>query len=76
MQAIVVVAGEVDERDIWPYATWSDSDGTHTTLTAKVHDSQELVGVLAALTALGLEIASTVLIEEPLGRQDTAEPDH
>ena len=27
MQAIVVVAGEVDERDIWPYATWSDSDG-------------------------------------------------
>ena len=48
MQAIVVVSGEVDERDIWPYATWSDSDGTHTTLTAKVHDSQELVGVLAA----------------------------
>ena len=75
MHAIVVVAGEVDERDIWPYATWSDSDGTHTTLTAKVHDSQELVGVLAALTALGLQIVSTMLIEEPQGRQEPVDPD-
>ncbi|HKX67999.1 MAG TPA: hypothetical protein VJN29_12310 [Intrasporangium sp.] len=75
MHAIVVVAGEVDERDIWPYAQWSDSDGTHTTLTAKVHDSQELVGVLAALTALGLQIVSTRLIAEPVGRHDTAQPD-
>lgn len=75
MHAIVVVAGEVDERDIWPYAVWSDSDGTQTTLTARVHDSQELVGVLAALTALGLEIVSTLLIEEPLGRPHTGEPD-
>jgi hypothetical protein len=65
----------VDERDIWPYAVWSDSDGTQTTLTAKVHDSQELVGVLAALTALGLEIVSTLLIEEPLGRPPAGEPD-
>ena len=27
------------------------------------------------MTALGLEIVSTLLIEEPLGRHDTPEPD-
>ena len=67
MRAIVVVAGDVDERDVWPYAVWSDSDGTSTTLTVTVHDSQELVGVLAALTALGLEVTSTRLVDEPGG---------
>ena len=65
MRAVVVVAGEVDERDVWPYAVWSDSNGTSTTLTVRVHDSQELVGVLAALTDLGLEVTSTHLIDEP-----------
>jgi hypothetical protein len=65
MRAVVVVSGEVDERDVWPYAVWSDSNGTSTTLTVRVHDSQELVGVLAALTDLGLEVTSTHLIDEP-----------
>ncbi len=68
MRAVVVVTGDVDERDVWPYAVWSDSDGTSTTLDVHVHDSQELVGVLAALTALGLEVTSTRLIEDPDGR--------
>ena len=65
MRAVVVVIGDVDERDVWPYAVWSDSDGTSTTLTVRVHDSQELVGVLSALTALGLEVTSTHLVDEP-----------
>jgi hypothetical protein len=72
MRAVVVVAGEVDERDVWPYAVWSDSNGTSTTLTVRVHDSQELVGVLAALTDLGLEVTSTHLIDEPGGKGGTA----
>ena len=67
MQAVVVVNGEVDERDVWPYATWCDSDGTRTTLTVRVHDSQELVSVLGTLTALGLEVTSTQLMDEPGG---------
>jgi hypothetical protein len=68
MRAVVVVAGDVDERDVWPYAVWADSDGTTTTLSIHVHDSQELVGVLTALTALGHEVTSTHLIDEPGGR--------
>jgi hypothetical protein len=72
MRAVVVVAGEVDERDVWPYAVWSDSNGTSTTLTVRVHDSQELVGVLAALTDLGLEVTSTHLIDEPGSKGGTA----
>ncbi len=67
MQAVVIVNGEVDERDVWPYATWCDSDGTRTTLTVRVHDSQELVAVLGTLTALGLEVTSTQLMDEPGG---------
>ena len=74
MRAVVVVAGDVDERDIWPYAVWSDSNGTSTTLTVRVHDSQELVGVLAALTDLGLEIISTHLVGEPGGRGGAPDP--
>ena len=65
MQAVVIVNGEVDERDVWPYATWCDSDGVRTTLTVRVHDSQELVSVLGTLTAMGLEVTSTQLMEEP-----------
>ena len=42
-----------------------ESDGERTTLAVTVHDSQELVGVLSTLTALGLEVVSTHLIEEP-----------
>lgn len=72
MRAVVVVTGEVDERDVWPYAVWSDSNGTSTTLTVRVHDSQELVGVLAALTDLGLEVTSTHLIDEPGAKGGTA----
>ena len=68
MQAVVIVNGEVDERDVWPYATWCDSDGTRTTLTVRVHDSQELVAVLGTLTALGLEVTSTQLMDEPGAR--------
>jgi hypothetical protein len=58
MQAVVVVTGEVDERDVWPYAVWTGTDGTCTTLTVAIHDSRELVGVLATLTGLGLEVTS------------------
>ena len=64
MRAVVVVRGAVDDRDIWPYAVLSESDGERTTLTVTVHDSQELVGVLSSLTALGLDVISTHLIEE------------
>ena len=75
MQAVVIVNGEVDERDVWPYATWCDSDGTRTTLTVRVHDSQELVAVLGTLTALGLEVTSTQLMEEPgAGVSERSEP--
>ncbi|GAA2039564.1 hypothetical protein GCM10009740_35450 [Terrabacter terrae] len=75
MHAVVTVTGDVDERDIWPYATWCDSDGTRTTLTVRVHDSQELVAVLGSLTALGLEVTSTQLVEEPPERHGTGQPD-
>ena len=76
MQAVVIVNGEVDERDVWPYATWCDSDGTRTTLTVRVHDSQELVAVLGTLTALGLEVTSTQLMDEPgTGVTERLEPD-
>ena len=68
MRAVVVVRGDVDERDIWPYAVMSESDGERTTLTVTVHDSQELVGVLSGLAALGLEVISTHLIDESRGR--------
>ena len=64
MLAIVVMTGDVDERDVWPYAVWTDSDGASTTLTVRVHDSQEFVGVLVSMTALGLEVRSARLIEE------------
>ncbi len=76
MQAVVIVNGEVDERDVWPYATWCDSDGIRTTLTVRVHDSQELVAVLGSLTAMGLEVTSTQLMDEPgAGGADHAQPD-
>ena len=76
MQAVVIVNGEVDERDVWPYATWCDSDGTRTTLTVRVHDSQELVAVLGTLTAMGLEVTSTQLMDEPgVGGPDLDGPD-
>jgi hypothetical protein len=75
MQAVVTVMGNVDERDIWPYAAWCFSDGTSTTLTVRVHDSQELVAVLGSLTALGLEVTSTHLVEEPPERGARVEPD-
>lgn len=64
MRAVVVVRGVVDDRDIWPYAVLSESDGERTTLTVTVHDSQELVGVLSSLAALGLDVTSTHLIEQ------------
>ncbi len=76
MQAVVIVNGEVDERDVWPYAMWCDSDGIRTTLTVRVHDSQELVAVLGSLTAMGLEVTSTQLMDEPgAGAADRAHPD-
>lgn len=75
MQAVVTVTGNVDERDIWPYAAWCFSDGTSTTLTVRVHDSQELVAVLGSLTALGLEVTSTHLVEESPERDAPVEPD-
>ncbi|MEW1953083.1 hypothetical protein [Terrabacter sp. NPDC080008] len=77
MQAMVTVAGAVDERDLWPYATWYDSDDTTTTLTVRVHDSQELVAVLATLTSLGLDVLNTHLLAEPqppVDRGDTGPP--
>ena len=64
MRAVVVVRGAVDDRDIWPYAVLSESDGERTTLTVTVHDSQELVGVLSSLAALGLDVSSTRLFAE------------
>ena len=75
MQAVVTVTGNVDERDVWPYAAWCFSDGTSTTLTVRVHDSQELVAVLGSLTALGLEVTSTHLVEESPERDAPMEPD-
>ncbi|GAA2165716.1 hypothetical protein GCM10009826_41000 [Humibacillus xanthopallidus] len=57
--------GMVDERDVWPYASFSESDGERTTLSVTVHDSQELVGVISTLTALGLEVVSTHLAPRP-----------
>ena len=63
MHAVVVVRGVVDERDLWPYGSLAESDGERTTLSVTVHDSQELVGVLSTLTALGLEVISTHLID-------------
>jgi hypothetical protein len=65
VRAVVVVRGVVDERDVWPYASCSESDGERTTLSVTVHDSQELVGVISTLTALGLEVVSTRLIQRP-----------
>jgi hypothetical protein len=67
MRAVVVVRGVVDERDIWPYASFSESDGERTTLSVSVHDSQELVGVISTLTALGLEVVSTHLAHSSAG---------
>ena len=67
MRAVVVVRGAVDERDVWPYAVMSESDGDRTTLTVTVHDSRELVGVLSSLAALGLDVTSTHLIQRAGG---------
>jgi hypothetical protein len=69
MRAVVVVRGVIDERDVWPYASCAESDGERTTLDVTVHDSQELVGVLSTLTALGLEVVSTHLVEAPADRR-------
>ena len=63
MRAVVVVRGAVDERDLWPYASLSESDGGRTTLTVTVHDTPGAGGRAPALTALGLEVISTHLIE-------------
>jgi hypothetical protein len=76
MRAVVVVRGVVDERDVWPYASFSESDGERTTLSVSVHDSQELVGVISTLTALGLEVVSTRLAQPSSARRaDDAGPE-
>lgn len=62
MRALVAVRGEVDERDIWPYASLLARDGVVTRLTVKAHDSLELVGDLLALLALRLEVVSMRVI--------------
>lgn len=62
MLVLVRVDGEVDDRDIWPYATSSTSDAVTTLLSVHVHDSRELVGVLATMAARGLHIVSVQTI--------------
>jgi hypothetical protein len=74
MRAVVVVRGVVDERDVWPYASFSESDGERTTLSVSVHDSQELVGVISTLTALGLEVVSTHLAQPVAAARPAAGP--
>jgi hypothetical protein len=76
MQAVVVVRGVVDERDVWPYASCSESDGERTTLSVTVHDSQELVGVISTLTALGLEVVSTRLVQRTGQAQQPEDGQH
>jgi hypothetical protein len=63
MRAVIVVHGVVDERDVWPYAMVQESDEQRTTLAVTVHDTQELVGVLSSMTAMGLEVISTHLVD-------------
>ena len=43
MRAVVVVRGEVDERDVWPYASCSGSAGGQTTLSVTPSGTGSLV---------------------------------
>lgn len=70
MRALVVVRGEVDERDIWPFASVLDRDEAGTRLMVKAHDPLELVGALQALLARRLEIVSMQVTPDPSGRTE------
>ena len=63
-----MVRGEVDERDIWPFASVLDRDEAGTTLMVKAHDLLELVGVLLALLTRRLEVVSMRIITDLSGR--------
>jgi hypothetical protein len=56
MRAEVVVQGDVDHADLWPYAVGSERDGDRAVLTLDVHDSREFLGVLETLVTRGLEV--------------------
>jgi len=58
MEFLVRVRGTVDERDLWPYARFASREESGSVLLLTVHDSQELVGALASLTAVGLHLVS------------------
>ena len=58
MEFLVRVRGIVDERDLWPYARFASAEDSPSLLLLTVHDSKELVGALASLTSVGLQIVS------------------
>ncbi len=58
MEFLVRVAGSADERDLWPYARNVSGEAESPLLLLTVHDTQELVGALARLSAIGLKLIS------------------
>ena len=62
MNAEVVVHGEVDPDNLWPYVKGAQRDGARAVLRLHVHDSQELVAVLRMMTVRGLSVTHAKLL--------------
>ncbi|WP_404391803.1 hypothetical protein [Humibacillus xanthopallidus] len=64
MRAEVVVLGDVDCVDLWPYCEVVERNGPASVLAVKVHDSQEFVLVLSSLLAHGLHVTRAQLLDD------------
>ena len=62
VRAEVVVVGEIEHDELWPYAVGSQRKGDLSVFALEVHDSQEFLGVLEMLTARGAEVAHAQLL--------------
>jgi hypothetical protein len=65
VRAEVVVLGDVDKVDLWPYCEVVERNGPASVLAVRVHDSQEFVLVLRSLLEHGLEVTKAHLHEGP-----------
>ncbi len=61
MRGEVVVQGDADQTELWPYAVGSDHRGSTSVVTVDVHDSREFVGVLEMILTRGFRVSRAEL---------------
>ena len=61
MKAVVVVRGEGDHLEPWPYGPGPEPNGAEAVVSLQVQDSQEFVDVLRTLMGRGLEVTRAEL---------------